>query len=199
VGRKELQLPDGVVSLSSVVVAFFSVVVGIVALFVAFRSLRQSQKALAHNMLTSLVTLYLSPEMGDAVARMWFHYRKYGIDGFVQEYLEQSGLLGDLKDQQYVGRMVGDPQSELRDARRLVSHFFQHVARINAKQVIPKELVFAMWSDRDLDIIPKMIIPIEKAIHEVHYGQPSSQEDFFYLRKLYEDSVQYRANKRANG
>lgn len=135
---------------------------------------------------------YRSGEMMDAVRTLWWQYEHVKRDEsklmalYEEEYTKQAG------------------PGSLHYKRRLVTHFYQHVAALYDKGMLPKEIVFEIWSEKDLRVIPNILIPIEIKIGEMLKTPEAMPRDtaglpegLRKLNKLYEGSKSYEA-QRAN-
>jgi hypothetical protein len=69
----------------------------------------------------------------------------------------------DRVDENYLALDDEDP---LRYQRRMVSHFYGLLAGLYSQGVVPPDLLFSYWSGPDLQIIPDIVVPIERAMRK---------------------------------
>lgn len=62
------------------------------------------------------------------------------------------------------GGTIDDLYNNLHLQRRFVSHFYHQKADLHMNKVIPRKVLFRVWTKGDLSIIPEIIIPLENAI-----------------------------------
>jgi len=99
---------------------------------------------------------------------------------------EDKKKISELNNQEDRIKVV---QNTLHYQRRLVSHFYQHLAALYVNKILTKDIVYKNWSEADLRIIPEIIIPIENKLREVLHKPPLGPlEDNCHLLVLYRDS-----------
>lgn len=103
--------------------------------------------ATVHQVLVPVLLEYRSDEMHRAIVALWrFH------DG------HQANIADAYQELKY------ETDSELPRHRRLVSQFYGLLAGLLTLGVVPREIVYSYWSERELRIIPCILLPIEAAI-----------------------------------
>jgi hypothetical protein len=122
--------------------------------------------------LTTLLLEYRSRPMYEAVSALWQFRRTYPTET-------------DLADA-FAALPNDDP---LHYHRRLVSQFYGLVAGLYSASLVPDTLLYSYWSRRDLEIIPQVILPIERVLRLKISGPDAERgqwED--KLKKLYDDA-----------
>ena len=81
-----------------------------------------------------------------------------------------------------------------------VSHFFQHLSTLISLKIIKSDVFDELWEKDDLEIIPKILIPIEtRAIPEATGKKAISIDEMpkslkymrdFYENKMWEDGLE---------
>lgn len=131
-----------------------------------------------HQVLVPLLMEYRSEAMYDAITALWT-LREQHPDDFVAEYERQSR-----------------ENSRLHYQSRSVSHFYGLLSGLYSVGVVPPEVLYSYWSERDLRIIPQVILPIERELERsVFRGSPQTPgKDLAAVRwaqmmqKLYDDA-----------
>lgn len=85
--------------------------------------------------------------------------------------------------------MLDSGDHTINDARRPVVHFYQRMAVLREAKVAGDELLYRHWSTSDLDIIPKVLVPLQRVIYARHDETLTNQLDLLY--KLHADSKQW--------
>jgi hypothetical protein len=86
-------------------------------------------------------------------------------------------------------RIRGSDDKEINNARRAMTHLYQRMAVLREAGVAEDQLLYRHWSTSDLDIIPKILAPLQKVIYEEHGEVLTNQLDLLY--KLHADSEQW--------
>jgi len=177
-----------------------AIIIALLAAAFAGLSWWNARQTTFHHVLADIRKDYLSPQMGYAVKTLWQFYNDCKKDGedFVEKYCrilkEDKSRLSSLEEQQ----RVEAERSTLHYQRRLVSHFYQYVAALyaNNKRLL-RGIVFRTWTEKDLRIIPNIIIPIEIKLREVIQTPPlqpfdenalDKKDSLLVLYRLYRDS-----------
>lgn len=148
------------IPISAVLIAGAAVVS---AVFI-YRSARIARKTFKHARMSKLREEYRSDAMGDALIR---------IGSFKKETAEQA-----------VAAYKGSSDPLRKRYLRNVSQFYNELADLYADWVLrPKRFIFNVWPERDLDIIPKAVIPIVNWIRETEGREKLPKND--NLWKLY--------------
>jgi len=150
---------------------------------------------------------YRSPEMGLAVARLWDLRRKHEVqcekkckrlgeearadkvrEGLIEEYKTRR----EKEKKEFETMLTKCPQqasdfhkTTLHCQRRLVSHFYQHLATLYVNRMLPRKYIYDNWHEADLRIIPDVIIPIEnwlrKELHKPAEPELKQQDPLWRL------------------
>ena len=160
--------------------------VGIAGVIFAGLAWSLSGRALKYQMLAELMREYAQPEMGQSVERLWVFYvcacfqKEDTLMGKFAERLRDADKLCSQDD-------VDAKEDSVNKARRQVSHFYQRMAALHEGHVFPGKILYRIWREKDLLIIPKIIIPLEKALIKSR-GETLDEKDYELLIKLYEHS-----------
>ena len=147
------------------------------------------KRTMIHQALLDVQKDYRSPQMQYAVRTLWQFYKEHGKEKLVEKYEE-------IRDEEQIWILSLDKQerveaeqSTLHYQRRLVSHFYQHLTALYVNKILPKDIVFSIWSEADLRIIPEILIPIENKLREVLHIPPLGPlDENCSLLVLYKDS-----------
>jgi len=174
---------------TSNVIALVSVIAAIASALFAGWVWWIAKRTMIHQALLDVQKDYRSPQMQYAVRTLWDFYRMYGKDKFVEEYdkkrKEEDNWVSDQERQ----KRIEFEQATLHYQRRLVSHFYQHLAALYVNGILPKGIVYSNWSEADLRIILEILIPIENKLREVLFKPPLEPLDNnCSLMVLYRDS-----------
>ena len=177
-----------------------ALIISIVAVVFAGFLWWNARQTRRHHVIGELRKDYLSPQMFYAVKTVWEFHDKCEKDksDFVEEYMkrfdEDKRRISSLDEQ----KRLKAEHSTLHYQRRLVSHFYQYVATLRAHGILPKDIVFGIWAEKDLRIIPKVIIPIEirlkkeiKTSEAQLVNERELPNDLLPLYRLYADSKDY--------
>ena len=80
-------------------------------------------------------------------------------------------------------RIVDFIKTTLHHKRRVVSHFYLHLANLYVNKILPKDVLYVGWSRGDLAIIPDILLPIELKLGK-EFGTGSPKQ---LMAKLYAD------------
>lgn len=172
--------------------------IGVVAtIWIQMRDLRIQSKALqdqderlkeSNLLLTfqSMFQAYRSAEMLLAVKALWDLRRRHEKDDtMVSEYLEtmkrEFERIAGLDPLQQVQAVQGT----LHHRRRIVENFYYLIAGIRESNVIDDAMFYKFWNRLDLEIIPKVLIPIADGL-ERELNQTRSNTARSRLLGLYE-------------
>jgi|GEM_PF-2008183 len=157
-------------------------VAAVASAFWAWRSHDVSIRHARYSYLAGLMEDYGKCEMREAVDTLWEFFKSQGEDSN-RAKVEFARMLDEP-------RADGKPSADcdtLDRARRVVSHFYQRMAALHAGGLLPEQVLYNVWSNRDLRIIPKVIVPLEEALYVRIHARELTNE-FDYLRRLYNDS-----------
>ena len=112
------------------------------------------------------ISVYFSPEMHTAVRQLWSLYRNYGDPAFLDKYIEI--MVADNKKMHSI--KVADrmeyQSSTLHYQRRIVSSFYRGLGILLRNGLVPSRATFETWGAEDIDLVGKVIIPIENRLCE---------------------------------
>ena len=160
--------------------------VGIAGVMFAGLAWSLSGRALKFQMLAELMREYAQSEMGQSVERLWVFYvcvcfqKEDALMGQFAERLRDADKLCSQDD-------VEAEEDSVNKARRQVSHFYQRMAALHIGHALPDKVLYRIWNEKTLEIIPKIIIPLEKALIKSR-GETPDEKCFEFLTKLYEHS-----------
>ena len=146
----------------------------------------------AHQVLLSLFSDYKSPQMFLCVKSLWAFRRENGSD-FVQQYenirKRDDDELLRLSPDERIPAVLGT----LHFQRNLVKNFYGFLSSLYHLGIIRSEVLYTYWDKADLEIIPQILIPIERQL-----GKALGKEDAFVeaalseLQRLYDDAPDMR-------
>ncbi len=173
--------------MQNLVISALALVFSLVGIIIAWLAWRNARQTLLHQTVVSLENEYRLAEMLFAVKTLWDFYETHGASNLGQKYLEEYS-----RDNAWVASLPKDERikaeaSTLHCQRRIVSHFFEKVARLYFAKVIPKKIVFNIWPKNDLRIIPTILIPMETALAQELSG-PTPAIRHRNLKRLYDDA-----------
>ncbi len=150
--------------------ALVSATVAILSLLGTFIIFNVTRYRENYQNLLERINFYSDPEMMLAVQKLWALYRDYK-ENFPEKYIEI--MISENK------KIEKRPQSErlnlqvttLHYQRRIVSQFWKGLSILMKNNLIPQKSVYDWWSQDDIEIIEKVIIPIENKLAE-HYNVP---------------------------
>ena len=148
---------------TTIITAVAATVVGVIAWMIYRLTLR-------YQALVAIQKDYRSHQMGYAVDTLWRFYReRCQGDG---NTLRQKYHTIYKKDQNDVDKKEKAKQIEARETtldnqRRIVSHFYSHLANLYVNKILPPAYIFENWSKYDLEIIPCILLPMENELIDI--------------------------------
>ena len=166
--------------------------VGIAGVIFAGLAWSFSGRALKYRMLAELKRDYGDSEMGEAIEKLWDYQRNVGDEqqleeDFIRRYKKMKKNEGkkDKEDEE-------DEQTKaIHKYRRRVAQFYRCMAALHYGCVVPDKLLYRIWHEKTLEIIPKIVIPLETALILSRDGNPRDEvyeKEFELLNTLYEHS-----------
>jgi len=127
----------------SALIACLSALAGVAAAAFAASACLSAKRALLHQTLVDIQNDYRSAEMLFAVRTLWQFYRQHGKGRFVDEYEkmrlgEEEWVLAQEKH-----KRIEYERATLHFQRRMVSHFYQHLATLYVNKVVHQEKCFS--------------------------------------------------------
>ena len=112
---------------------------------------RLSRQQAAREIVTLYMREFRTPQMGRAIASLWDLYRlaRRNPRELVRLYIKLY-----RKERNHAFHF---------EVRRRVSVFFQHLALLAEQEECAREEVYRIWSKSNLDVIPKVLLPLEVA------------------------------------
>lgn len=171
----------------------------VVSIFLQSRELAETRQELegqkkvlenanVHQVLVYILGEYRSLEMLAAVRGLWQFFRENQADlrnSYTSRLNTESAYVSSLP----LGQQLEAERMTLHFKRRLVSQFYQHLAGLYALGIIKGEILYTYWGESDLEIIPRVLIPIETAImQQLGVSTDKSSATLAKLQKLYDDS-----------
>ena len=150
---------------------------------------RIAESARIYQVLADVLMEYRSAEMLHGVRALWDFYRKHTddlVDAYQAQLQQDSTTIANLPPD----KTLDAEKATLHFKRRLVSQFYQLLAGLYELNVIPKHILYTYWSEGDLRIIPKILMPLEISLAKTlkALSNPSDSPGFKRLQKLYDDS-----------
>ena len=180
-------------------ISAISLVVAIFALGISCYLYVVTRRNLVYQVLVNLQMEYRSPEMLYAVSTLWRFYREECREDKKALVINYKGYY--CSEQSWVDgfdklKRIEALKTTLDYQRKLVSHFYHHLATLYANKILSPHIIFATWSEKELNIIPKIIIPMENKLAEIlhEYSKeplPPPLDESSKLYQLYIDSKDY--------
>lgn len=123
----------------------------ILALIAALYAVYKTRQIFEYETLLKLLSDYRSKDMGNYVEKLWTVYRN--------ECNEDESELVNFYIRDFYSN--AREKREIHFERRMVSHYFQHMAILNKKRTLKTHIIKLMFQQNGLEIIPKIILPIE--------------------------------------
>ncbi|MEA2074356.1 MAG: hypothetical protein U9O85_01265 [Euryarchaeota archaeon] len=176
-------------------IAVISAIGAIGAALVTYYLYTITKRNLVYQVLVKLQIEYRSPEMLYAIRTLWDFYRD-DCNEDEETLMEKYGEKYD-EEKRTLQKMRGKPEEKnmefvkttLHHQRRLVQMFYEHLATLTTNDIIPKKIVFEIWTEEMLSIVPKIILPMAKKLAEKTDTNPPDENSKLY--QLYIDSKDY--------
>ncbi|MCK4252715.1 hypothetical protein KAX97_14805 [candidate division WOR-3 bacterium] len=166
------------------------IITGFIALFTLFLWLI-TRTMMRQQLLVEVLKEYRSPEMLHAVRRVWEFGETYRFD---RDQMKESYKSIYDKDYGKVNfasgiEQIEEEQCTFHNQRRITAQFYAHLAMLYKEKKVPQKTVMRLWSHKDLEIIPKIIIPLEEIAEEMFQGEVSDRKYRKLMLELYRDSL----------
>lgn len=146
-------------------------VVAIIALLVSvfsfIVSLKLSQRKSKYEILSDLLKEYRTYQFGMSLRKLW---EFYNLECQQNEKILEKIFLEKYKQ--------NDP---INNDRRVVSHYFQQIALYYHERIIPMKWIRKIWTPEVLEIIPKILYPMEMVVQKYLQRPVTSQKILFML------------------
>ena len=184
---------------------YLTLVISTVLVVTTYLYYLNSRKTMLHQAFLDIQKDYRSPEMGYALHTLFNFYRdecnedtKTLKKKYKKIFLEEEKKMKEieLKDRIEFSKNAFDYQ------RRLVTHFYAHLADLYRVKILSKEDIFDYWDWYKLRIIPNIIIPLDEGLNEILKSRerkvykPEKIEEINAMTKLHNDSIEYYTKKR---
>jgi hypothetical protein len=178
-------------------IAVISAIGAIGAALVTYYLYLITKRNLVYQVIVNLQMEYRKPEMQYALWSLWDLYDKCNkdeerlISEYEKKYREEKELLGkyDRLEEEPGKNPVEIIKRTLDHQRRLVSQYYHHLAVLTVNNIVPKNIIYKIWGEDDLRIIPEILIPMHKKLREIHQMEPADEYSDMY--QLYIDSKDY--------
>jgi hypothetical protein len=146
---------------------------------------RISESALRFQVLVPILTDYMSTDMYVAISQLWDFYQK-DPETLAARYRSQREE--DLKqaNELFGSERAAFMQCTLDHQRRRVGQFYGLLTSIYDEGGHQRKWVYTFWRKRELQILPKIIIPLEEALAQ-SIDTPASKIVNERLKRLYDD------------
>lgn len=146
------------------------------------------RKSHIHQVLVSILGEYRSLEMLAAVRGLW-DFRKNNSSNLANAYTIQFNAESELVSKLPLAEQLDAERVTIHNKRRLVSQFYQHLAGLYELGIIDGKILYSYWSESDLAIIPRVLIPMEIALGsalgvDIDHSSPVLTR----MQRLYDDS-----------
>lgn len=135
---------------SLLVALLAAIFTGVSALFI-YKAWRTSKEILKNQVFADLIKEYCSTGVGIAIRELWEFYR--------DKCHEKKDLL--VENYVFEAKRNKTNDSNIHYRRRIVSTFYQRMAVLRTNGVLSMPIIGSFWEKGDLEIIPKVLIPIE--------------------------------------
>ena len=168
---------SSIIAVISAIVALLSVIVSVIIAW----SNKASQK---YDNLMRQITTYSKPEMMLSIRRLWDLYRDYGESNFLNKYIEIVSKEEKILTRKMGAEKLGFTITTLHYQRRMVAAFWRGLAVLLRNGLVPKKAVYQWWNQNDVEIIIKILLPLEDRVSEhFHISKLKEGSDpLYYLR-----------------
>jgi len=162
------------VDLITIIIASVAIVISIPAFLVSRRSLH-------HQALLDIHKDYRSPEMLSALDGIWkfyINFRKNHPNLKIDSKDFKEGLKAEYKNirkkqNKSIANRKLNVEESLNYKRRLVTHFYIHLASIHKHKILPDKMIFDWWTPSDFKTF-EIIMTLEKAMLETSEINPEN-------------------------
>ena len=164
-----------------VIISAFIAVLSLIGTFIIFNITRHREN---YQNLLERISFYFKSEMLMAITQLWHHYRKYGDPDFIDKYItimiSENKKMSTLPTSKRILFQAGT----LHYQRRLVTQFWRGLSILIKNNLVPRKAVYSWWAQDDIDIVSKILIPIENKLaeyHKVSQYNPKTEPLYFLL------------------
>jgi hypothetical protein len=144
-----------------------------------------SESALRFQVLLPILSDYMSADMYIAISKLWDFYKIDPQNLAARYHLQRENDMRtaiNLSGEEYASFM----KYTLDHHRRRVGQFYGMLTAIYEEGGYQRNWVYTYWRKRELQILPKIIIPLEEALAQ-SIETPASKIVNARLSKLYDD------------
>jgi len=168
--------------------------ISLISVGISFFVWKHAKKTVIYQAIDGILKEYKSSQMLVAVKRLWDLYKDTPDMKFVDEYFK----IWNKENEEYNAQPIEKKQVYLEHSihyqRRIVSIFYQNIAKMYKNKIIKKEEIYRLWSESDLQIIPKILMPINKRLDtKLQKSENDRSKNNEALQKLYDDSKLFEA------
>lgn len=146
---------------------FLSILGSFTAALVAYFIYTKHVESLQNQSIFNMIEKYRSAEMYIAVKHLWSFYRDdcgCDEDTLINNYLKRVKADEDkIKTLENISEKVIYESNSLDHYRRMVTQFYDYLAFLFDKKIIPRSFISDLWTSRELAIIPNILIPLDYA------------------------------------
>ena len=160
-----------------------ALLIAIVSAVMAWRANTTAKKTRKYEILTKRINEYGSEEMLLAISNIMSFFEE-DEDNFAKIYVDRHR---EYRKSNLENR---DPVfKELHHHRRIISTFYSVLAWAWDEKYIKMKTIKKFWAAGTLQIIPKVILPIEEGLFEDLNKNGTDKPEFFkFMRKLYNEA-----------
>jgi hypothetical protein len=166
------------------------IITGFIALFTLFLWLI-TKTMMKQQLLAEVLKEYRSPEMLHAVRRVWEFGETYQFNRDKMKQAYKSIYDEDYGKVNFASgiEQIEEEQCTFHNQRRITAQFYAHLAMLYKENKVPRKAIMHLWSHKDLEIIPRIMIPLEEIAEEMFQGEISDRRYRRLMSELYEDSL----------
>lgn len=128
------------------------------------RTIETMKQTMWHQALLDVKKDYRSAEMMSALNELWKFYRGCKKKADLKKEFKKRYK----KEKAEISKDNMKTEESLNYKRRLITHFYIHLASIYKHGILPPDMIFDWWLPSDLKMIKKFIIPLQEALSEIH-------------------------------
>lgn len=160
--------------ISNAVTIILTSILVIITLFYASSTKRIAQateNSVSQSALLSLQREYGSKEMNEVIQALWRFYRD--CDG------DENKIKKTFREDYESG-----PNIAVENNRRKVTFFYLHLAFLYKHNMINRELITDLFPERDMEIIDKILIPMNQELQDIIDEKDKRKKSEFVHKKL---------------
>lgn len=156
------------------IIDFLTIGIAIVAIWISIPAYFVSKKTLNHQALIEIHKEFRSPEMLYALDGVWKFYRdvknkhKKKESKKFEKILIKEYKTKHIQERDKIAEGKLAAEESLNYKRRLVTHFYIHLASIHNNGILLPELIFDWWVPSDFKIFNEFIIPLAETASKLN-------------------------------